>query len=141
ARHRGAVGRAVAVLPRAVAELGADEQVADRRVPAVPTVAARLPHRLHGVVVAVIEVPRARSPSADRQLSVEIQQTALDRVVVVDAGAVERYHARRRARELARPVAGRVTEAAVLDLAALHISGATFDHFRRHMNARVPRRA
>src|SRR5262249_55915474 len=100
ARHGRPVVGADGIEPAAVGAAAAEQFVADRRIPLGPVTAARCPHYLHGVVVAVEVVHGV----VDEHLSVgleghEILEPGVDLRALVDAGAVEGGNAGGRARE------------------------------------------
>ena len=67
--HRGAVLiRERDVAPTAVGELIAHQLIANARIPALPMLTAGLIHRLHRVVMAVVEVRISRKAARLMQL-------------------------------------------------------------------------
>lgn len=144
--HRGAVGVALGIRPRAVGILLRKQLVANGRPPALPTIAAREVHRLHRVVVTVEVVGlreaagKAAAASREGRL-LEIVEAALDRLILVDAGVEQTRDTRGRARPRRTSKVLHVAESAVGVLAGTDIADRIVDRRLRHLDAGIPRAA
>jgi ComEC/Rec2-related protein len=145
-RHRGSVGVALGIGPRAIGVLFREKLFANRRPPGLPAFATREVHRLHGVIVTVEVVGLGETAcdsaaAARERILLEIVESALDGLVLVDAGVKEARDARRSPRPRGSTEILHVSEAAIGVLTRPDITNRIVDRRLRHLDAGVARAA
>jgi competence protein ComEC len=144
--HRGAIRVALGVAPRTVWILTRDQFVADRRPPFAPSIATREVHSLHRVIVPVevvrLRIRRSASGRRARERRVaDVVETAVDRVVLVNARVEKARHTSRRPRPARCADVLHVPKSTIRILARPHIGDRVVDRRLRHLDAGVAGRA
>ena len=119
----------------------ADQLVANRRKPDRPVVSAANPHRLRGVVVAVIVMAVAITDLDLGHELFEIGDAGLNFFGVVHRRAIQRDDARGRTRKRAGPALEHVAKAAIRVLRLLDVADAASTVSLGTYSPRVPRGA
>ena len=143
--HRGAIRVAdLLVGPRTVRILLGDEFLADRRPPILPSFATSEIHRLNRVVVPVKVVLLGKSNSdptrtAWERVARQVVESAIDRLILVDAGIKEARDARRCARPRRSAYLFHVSESPVVVLTRSNVSDRVVDRRLRNFDSSVAR--